>query len=120
MRLSSPRMYRFMTVTEKLWSSDMGYPSTADISTVGTRSVAETFNGKLNGDYAWPFSLELPRSVALAHGPHDTYKLPGSARLYRAVVRYNISVLVVRGMFSTEHMWVINVRDIGESLTVRS
>ena len=102
MGLSTHQMYRFMTVGTKLWSPDMGYPHAADIRP--SAEPPEAFKGKLNGDFVWPFSMDLPRTVTLNRGPSDMYNLPGSVKTYRVSVNYNISVMVIRGMFSTEHM----------------
>jgi hypothetical protein len=66
-----------------------------------TGSSQEKYSGKLQGNYEWPFSLKLPKEVALPVGPQtalQAFHLPQTflERYARASVQYNLVVSITR------------------------
>ncbi|KAF8206140.1 hypothetical protein K438DRAFT_2013934 [Mycena galopus ATCC 62051] len=101
--LSEQNSYYFLDVTTPLWLK--GMPNPRD-SNPGSRSQ---FNGKLSGDYHWPFSISLPKEVTLPdpaghQGAVRTYQLPQTflERTTSVSVLYELYVHVARSTFRVD------------------
>ncbi|KAJ7158492.1 hypothetical protein C8R46DRAFT_1002107 [Mycena filopes] len=90
------RVY-FLDTSTPLWLKGMPNPSGASVS-----------NGKLSGDYHWPFSISLPKEVTLADSTGKkatTYHLPQSflERTSRASVYYELFVHIARSTLRVDN-----------------
>ncbi|KAF7374624.1 hypothetical protein MSAN_00347200 [Mycena sanguinolenta] len=102
----SPRdHYCFLDISTPLWLKGMPNPRDSNAGPSDSK-----FNGKLSGDYHWPFSISLPKEVTLPdptrrHGEVRTYKLPQTflERTTRATVFYELCVHVARSTFRVDN-----------------
>jgi hypothetical protein len=82
----------FLNHSHPLWSKAMGDPrSPSDVR----------HSGKLVGTYSWPFSITLPKKVALQPtpgSPTQSYRLPQTfvERYTRVSIQYELVVNIVR------------------------
>ena len=106
MILTGTDRFRFTRVIRRLWAQENGYPTIAGETQSDGRP--HEFKGKLHGDFSWPFSVSLPRTVKLEHGEFSQYSLPGTfveKSIYsRMSIVYRMLAVVTRGLFTTEHM----------------
>ncbi|KAJ7745723.1 hypothetical protein B0H16DRAFT_971557 [Mycena metata] len=89
------RVY-FLDTSTPLWLKGMANPRDSVSGASGSH-----YNGKLSGDYHWPFSISLPKEVTLSDptGKQSlTYHLPQSflERTSRASVYYELFVHIAR------------------------
>ena len=86
--------YVFLNIKKELWSRGND----------GVSSMA----GDTNAESSWPFSIDLPRTITLKHGPQTEYRLPGSfaMRRGRVVINYRAVAYIKYGMFSSVHSYV--------------
>jgi len=110
---------KFLKISHKLWSLSDGHPrNTLDInggrplspSTSRTSSGAK-FSGKLQGEYSWPFSLDMPSEVAVPSGSRKevkTFPLPQTfnERLVHGSIVYEILVKVTRSKWKVHYRYV--------------
>lgn len=91
---SATDVYTFLTLSQQLWSVEMGDPAPHR----GT-----TFSGRLIGDYQWPFSFSVPPNVEFnnASGNREMYRVPPSfsERLTRVHIQYQLIARIRRGRF---------------------
>ncbi|KAJ6520896.1 hypothetical protein DFH09DRAFT_1331546 [Mycena vulgaris] len=95
----------FLDTTTPLWLKGMANPRESNVAT-----SASPYDGRLSGDYHWPFSISLPKEVTLAdpnekHGPPQTYHLPQSflERNTRGSVYYELFVHIARSTFRVDN-----------------
>ncbi|KAF9478874.1 hypothetical protein BDN70DRAFT_933059 [Pholiota conissans] len=116
----------FIDITKTLWSQSDGAPKNAtadhDSSSPPTDEQPSTkFNGKLQGEYLWPFAIDLPKKVNLSldgrsdgrqasepFAPPQTF----NERTVRAGIHYEISVRIARGRFrlSTQFGYIPTIK----------
>lgn len=98
----------FLNELTTLWSKAMGDPRDPDAIPQGE------YNGKLLGDYMWPFSLKLPSSVTLTGNSGGEFKLPQSfvERDTRASVQYDVVVRFVRGIMRPDSECVVPINQL--------
>ena len=94
----------FLSISKIVWSRFMGDPRRYIPS-----ATPSPYNEKLNGDYSWPFSIKLPRSVKVPSkttlkGVLDTVVLPATflEKRSRASVQYDIHLEIKRGRFRSD------------------
>ncbi|KAJ6558644.1 hypothetical protein B0H10DRAFT_1846698 [Mycena sp. CBHHK59/15] len=84
----------FLEILTPLWSKGGGYPGSAP-----------RLDGRLSGDYRWPFSIYIPKDVVLPdpgrRGVVRTYHLPQTflERSTKASAHYYLSVNITRSAF---------------------
>ncbi|KAF8802490.1 hypothetical protein BYT27DRAFT_7172935 [Phlegmacium glaucopus] len=102
----------FVNVSSTLWSPIMGNPRSLSISDSATGSNSGTstarFTSKLEGEYSWDFSLDLPKEVVVPSGLRNDlhiFSLPQTfyERHTRVKVTYEVVVRIVRGKLRTDH-----------------
>ncbi|KAJ6507885.1 hypothetical protein C8R47DRAFT_60614 [Mycena vitilis] len=93
----------FLETSTPLWLKGMANPR--DVNPAGPQ-----FNGKLSGDYQWPFSISLPTEVTIPNpagkpGAMQTYRLPQTflERTIRASLYYEICVHIARSTFRVDN-----------------
>ena len=105
MTLGAQDNFVFVEVDQKLWGPEHGDPGSVGVTTATHK--ASKFKGKLRGAYAFPFSLTLPSTVPLKHGPYDQYTTPSTFNGLRISIGYMIQAKVTRGGFmSSGYEWV--------------
>ncbi|KAJ6629497.1 hypothetical protein B0H10DRAFT_1868027 [Mycena sp. CBHHK59/15] len=84
----------FVELKKTLWSTAEGDPLQPSMS-------GKNWNGKLKGDYNWPFSIELQTTVS-KNG--QTYNLPHTflERLARFSVQYTLELRLLRSKLRTD------------------
>ncbi|KDR78971.1 hypothetical protein GALMADRAFT_244680 [Galerina marginata CBS 339.88] len=106
----------FIDISQTLWSHFDGEPQNTN-SDDGNSSPEGTdvptgsppkFTGKLQGDYTWQFSIDLPKEVVLPSGPRNqphVFNPPQTfnERHTRASINYEVSVRFTRGKLRTDH-----------------
>lgn len=106
----------FLDISQTLWSQSDGAPrnATSDHDSSlppGAEQPPSQFTGKLQGEYLWPFAIDLPRKVNLSlEGKSDGRGASGSfappqtfnERNVRAGINYEISIRIARGRFKTD------------------
>ncbi|KAJ7041041.1 hypothetical protein C8F04DRAFT_187597 [Mycena alexandri] len=82
----------FVQSRELLWTTSMGDPRTPS-------SAAKEWDGKLHGQYRWPFSINLQKAFTAAIG--EEFRLPHTftEHFARANVEYYIELRIIRGKF---------------------
>lgn len=96
----------FMEVSQTVLSNSAG--DSARSSDIKPSESSLNSANKLQGTFAWPFCLELPKEVSIApkatKGSPHTYRLPEPffERHGRASIRYEICVRFVRGHFRSD------------------
>jgi hypothetical protein len=84
---------KFLERNVTLWSKSMGDPR-------APRPSETAHSGKLQGEYVWPFSIQLPKTVSLPghHGSLQDYSLPQTflERNTRASIQYDLTVQICR------------------------
>ncbi|KAF9563246.1 hypothetical protein CPC08DRAFT_686837 [Agrocybe pediades] len=84
-------------------------PTTAtNITGNGNAPPSPKFTGKLQGDYTWQFSIDLPKQVVVPFGNRNEpqiFRLPATfnERHTRASVCYNVTLRLNRGKLRTDH-----------------
>ena len=78
-----------------------------------TQTLWSQSSGKLQGSYAWTFSISIPSTVTMAEGrntPHRTYPLPPrfSERGSVAHIDYKLIVTIRRGMLAFNSTYVLS------------
>jgi len=90
---------KFLERHVTLWSKSMGDPRAPRVSDAA-------HSGKLQGEYVWPFSIQLPKTVSLPgnHGCPQEYSLPQTflERDTRASIQYDLTVLISRNKLRTD------------------
>lgn len=71
-------------------------------------SQSSKLKGKLQGEYTWPFSIDLPRQVVLGG---KAFSLPQTfyERHARASITYEVSLQLARGKLRTDHRSVLAI-----------
>ncbi|KAJ7126754.1 hypothetical protein C8R44DRAFT_617260 [Mycena epipterygia] len=95
----------FLDTSTPLWVKGMPNPRDSD------PAATPSYHGKLSGDYHWPFSISLPKEVALPDpsgkppGALKTYHLPQTflERTTRASVYYELFVHIARSTFRVDN-----------------
>jgi hypothetical protein len=96
--------YTFLDQSSVLWSKSMGNP-------VNPRSHRQgDYNGKLRGEYVWPISISLPKSVSLPNGSGggcQEYRLPQTfvEPNTRASIEYSFTVRISRSKLRSDNMY---------------
>lgn len=98
----------FLDLSETLWSKTMGDPRNPE------GSSAQKWGEKLQGDYCWPFSIELPRDVTLVaknRPSGDVFRLPQTflERFSKAGIQYKLEVRFTRSRLKIDNMWVLEM-----------
>jgi len=102
----------FLDVSKTLWSQSEGDPRHVDPydrdSSSAATSTPTKFTGKLQGDYTWPFSIDLPKEVLVPFGGRNepqVFTLPQTftERHERASIRYEVSVRFIRAKLQKDH-----------------
>ena len=90
--------FSFLEIKKELWTSQHGHQS-AD---------SGGFKQGVAGEFSWPFSIELPKTVHV-HGDKNEYPLPPTfgVRKGRAAVSYEVTATVTHGLLSAEHSYVL-------------
>ncbi|KAJ7707460.1 hypothetical protein B0H17DRAFT_1032757 [Mycena rosella] len=93
----------FLDATTPLWLKGTANPRESP------SEAAPHYDGRLSGDYCWPFSIVLPKEVTLTnpeekHGTPRTYHLPQTflERTARASVCYELFVNIARSTFRVD------------------
>lgn len=113
---SSIENFTFVNVSSTLWSPVMGNPRLLSVSDSATDTNPSTakFTNKLEGEYTWDFSLDLPKEVIIPYGrrnePH-VFTLPQTfyERHSRVSVAYEVAIRIVRGKLKEDHRSVYTV-----------
>ena len=63
------------------------------------------FNGKVQGDYTWPFSIDLPKEVLLNRKKMYTLPETFNEQQTRAYITYDVSVRFVRNKLRTDYRY---------------
>lgn len=118
----------FIDISKTLWSQADGAPrnATADHDSSSPPTSEQTppkFTGKLQGEFLWPFAIDLPKKVNLSlegrsdgngrqaagpFAPPQTF----NERTVRAGIHYEISVRIARGRFKADHRRVFFCRSM--------
>ncbi|KAF8968091.1 hypothetical protein BDZ97DRAFT_1916318 [Flammula alnicola] len=107
----------FIDISHTLWSQADGEPRNVssndarDSSSAppgGAASPPTKFSGKLQGDYTWSFSIDLPKQVVVAFGSRDepqvfTPPQTFNERHTRASISYEVSLRLMRNKLRTDH-----------------
>ncbi|KIM40547.1 hypothetical protein M413DRAFT_412501 [Hebeloma cylindrosporum] len=102
----------FLHISKTLWSQSEGDPRSGNSPAGGSSSVAPStppkFSGKIQGDYTWPFSIDLPKEVLVPCGNRNepqVFTLPETfnERHTRASITYDVSVRFVRTKLRADH-----------------
>lgn len=102
----------FVDVSSTLWSPTMGNPRILSSATgANPPTSTATFTGKLEGEYIWDFTLDLPKEVVMPCGFHNkprVFTLPQSfhERQTKVSIAYEVVVRVVRGKLRADHRYV--------------
>ncbi|KAF8968090.1 hypothetical protein BDZ97DRAFT_1916317 [Flammula alnicola] len=122
----------FVEVSSTLWSQDEGHPrnlsetnaalfptisspssragsSNTSASSAGTGLGLGKFNGKLQGEYTWDFSLDMPREVAIPHGRRKEIGMFSPPQTFNerhgsVSINYEVSVRFSRGKWQTDYI----------------
>ena len=104
-----------MDISKTLWSQSEGDPSIVNSRDEGSSSVAHPtppkFNGKLQGNYTWHFSIDLPKEVLIPCGNRNepkVFTLPETfhERHARASIVYEVSVRFIRNKLRAGHRYI--------------
>lgn len=93
-------------------------PSTTDGSAPSSSSKIKKFDGKLSGDYSWPFSFSFPQEVAMSiQGEQQMYPIPQSLldSNTRGNVQYELVLRVTHGILRPDsklHVGVVYIPGI--------
>ncbi|TCD64993.1 hypothetical protein EIP91_003360 [Steccherinum ochraceum] len=94
---SATDVYPFLTLSQDLWKAETGHPHP---------QAGIVFNGKLSGQFQWPFNLAIPPTVDLvsASGMQETFRIPPSfsERLTRIHIQYQLIARFRRGKFRVD------------------
>ena len=72
---------------------------------MATPTPPKKFNGKLQGDYTWPFAIDLPKEVLLNRKKMYTLPETFNERQTRAYITYDVSVRFVRNKLRTDYRY---------------
>ncbi|THU84194.1 hypothetical protein K435DRAFT_688088 [Dendrothele bispora CBS 962.96] len=99
----------FLELPKVLWSASPNPLSSTSKAANLLPGPKQKSNKLQQGSHSWPFSIDLPKEVALTVGPKDApkvevYRLPQSffERHARARVHYEVTVRFVRGLLKTD------------------
>ncbi|KAF9461996.1 hypothetical protein BDZ94DRAFT_1126652, partial [Collybia nuda] len=90
--------FTFLDESAILWSKAMGDPRVT-VEQTGDKK----FDGRLIGQYSWPFSFKFPTQATLSSGgfaaPHHVFKMPQSFREKEtsATIQYDLVLHISRG-----------------------
>jgi len=114
--------FTFLDITHTLWSPTSGRPftiaDTKDSSSSSTplpsRNDNQTlFHGPLQGEFSWPFAVDLPKTVVAAlhfgHREMGTFQLPHTFKdpFTRATIVYTVTLTLKRhGILSVDDQYV--------------
>ena len=110
-----------MDVSKTLWSKSEGDPRNVDShdgsSSSGATPTSPKFNGKLQGDYTWHFSIDLPKEVLIPCGNRNepkVFTLPETfnERHTRASIIYEVSVRFIRNKLRAGHRYICVHMDV--------
>ncbi|KAF9475101.1 hypothetical protein BDN70DRAFT_996645 [Pholiota conissans] len=100
----------FIDITHVIWTQADGEPKHASASDDDSSppSNSPKFTGKLQGEYTWPFSIDLPKEVVLTVGhrnEHQVFHPPQtfSERHTRATISYEICLKLMRNKLRADH-----------------
>ncbi|KAF9562006.1 hypothetical protein CPC08DRAFT_634774 [Agrocybe pediades] len=109
------QQFTFLDLSYTLWSQSSGKPPNSNglhqhtLSPTGliSSSSSSKFDGKLHGDYTWPFSIPLPKDVTLPYGKNNelkTFPLPQTfnERLAKGSINYEVYLRISRGKFQPD------------------
>ena len=99
----------FLLLSETLWDSSMGDPRTVGYFI----SKGQRYSGKLDGQYTWRFSIELPRRLSLTSRQERELKIKDGERMppsfgsrgAKPCVYYELTVEVKRHSFWCDNRW---------------
>jgi len=104
-----------MEISKTLWSQSEGDPRNVDSHDGGPSSaatpVSPKFNGKIQGDYTWPLSIDLPKEVLIPYGNRNepkVFTLPETfnERHTQASIVYEVSVRFIRNKLRAGRRYV--------------
>ena len=104
--------YTFLEQSSTLWHKSMGDP----------RSQSD-YDGKLRGDYIWPISIDIPKTVTLPNGSGgacqvfnlpQTFVEPNS----RASIEYSFAIRISRSKLRQDNLWVFISSSLPEGPTL--
>ena len=113
--MSAREKLTFVEVSSTLWSPVMGNPRLSSITGSNPDVNVAKFTSKLEGEYTWDFSLDLPKEVVVSSGPHSNerqaFSLPQTFYEHHTRVRiaYEVAVRIVRGKLRVDHRSVVQV-----------
>lgn len=101
--LVKPDGIRGVNITLQAGTTTLGHQPEVFLET--TQTLWSQSSGKLQGSYAWTFSISIPSTVTMAEGrntPHRTYPVPPrfSERGSVAHIDYKLIVTIRRGMLA--------------------
>lgn len=100
---NSSRVFTFLNQSSTLWTNSTG-------DSRRPRKSDTAFDGKLHGDYEWPFSIALPKEVSVQVGPNESkvFRLPHTflESTARATIQYEIMVHIARGRLKRDTRYV--------------
>ncbi|KAJ7779266.1 hypothetical protein B0H16DRAFT_809918 [Mycena metata] len=81
----------FVQSRELLWTTSMGDPQTPN-------SAADKWDGKLHGQYRWPFSIDMQEVLG------EQFRLPHTftEHFSRAKIEYYVELRIIRGKFRSD------------------
>ena len=109
---------KFLEVSHKLWSPSDGHPrNTFDISgghlspSTSRTSSGAKFSGKLQGEYTWPFSLDMPSEVSVPSGSRGEIKVFSPPQTFNdrhahGSIVYEVLIKVTRSKWKTHYRYV--------------
>jgi len=116
----------FVDIQRTLWSQSDGEPQNTSsdsgdstpvpllnpggANSSGTPPPSPKFTGKLQGDYTWHFSIELPKQVVVPFGNRNepqVFRLPQTfnERHARASICYDVSLRLNRGKLRADYRY---------------
>ena len=101
----SEDVFKFLDHTSVIWNKLMGDPRSTERG---------DYKGKLNGDYVWPVSVEIPpTNVCPGFRPtNEVYDLPQTflEPNIRASVEYTLSIRISRSMLRADSVYAYFIR----------
>ena len=92
------------------WARTNGDPrSVSPTSDASTSSNTKKFDGKLSGNYTWPFSFPFPKEVAMAiQGEQQMYPTPQTflERDKNGSVQYELVLRLTHGILRSDSKYV--------------
>lgn len=121
---ANPDQHRtFLELTHTLWSPSQGDPrysidrdgsSSSNPSSVNIVNVPSLFAGKLQGEYTWPFSIDLPKEVFITSGRDkklQSFPLPQTfnERYARGSIDYELVLRISRSRLRPDYRYAFNI-----------